>query len=142
MHKLLVPVDNSGPSMRALAHAIRLAKENGPMPLHIVHAHEPPDVAGKVQIYMTEEEAAKLQQTASEETLAPAVAAAKAAGVTFTAEILIGDVPHAIVAAAEKQGCDGIVMGTRGLSAFANVLMGSTATAVVHLAKVPVTLVK
>jgi nucleotide-binding universal stress UspA family protein len=33
-------------------------------------------------------------------------------------------------------------MGTRGLSALGDILMGSTATKVVHLSETPVTLVK
>lgn len=47
MHRLLIPVDNSDNAMRALEHALRLAKENGPMELVIVHAHEPPIVTAK-----------------------------------------------------------------------------------------------
>jgi nucleotide-binding universal stress UspA family protein len=38
--------------------------------------------------------------------------------------------------------CDGIVMGTRGMSAVGNLVMGSVATKVIHLTKLPVTLVK
>lgn len=143
MHKLLVPVDNSPCAMRALAHAIRLATEHGPMPLHIVHAHEEPDVAGKVQIYMTEEKASELLRRNSEQVLGPAIAAAQAAGVPFTTEILTGaDVAMAISDCADRRGCDGIVMGTRGMGAIANLMMGSIATKVIHLATVPVTLVK
>ena len=42
MHKLLVPVDGSDNAMRALEHAIRLAKEYGYIELVILYAHEPP----------------------------------------------------------------------------------------------------
>jgi nucleotide-binding universal stress UspA family protein len=35
-----------------------------------------------------------------------------------------------------------IVMGTRGQGAVGNLLLGSVATKVIHLSKVPVTLVK
>ncbi|MFN5167526.1 MAG: universal stress protein [Pseudomonadota bacterium] len=37
---------------------------------------------------------------------------------------------------------DGIVMGSRGMGALGNLAFGSVATKVVHLADVPVTLVK
>ncbi|MDP1900390.1 MAG: universal stress protein [Rubrivivax sp.] len=43
---------------------------------------------------------------------------------------------------ADELGCDGIVMGTRGMTAIGSVVMGSVATKVVHAANVPVTLVK
>ena len=36
--------------------------------------------------------------------------------------------------------CSQIVMGTRGMSAIANLVIGSTANQIVHLAEVPVTL--
>ncbi len=42
----------------------------------------------------------------------------------------------------DAEGVDVIVMGTRGMGALANLALGSTATKVVHLAEVPVTLVK
>lgn len=142
MHKLLVPFDNSDNATRALQHAIRLARENGPMELVIVHAHEPPIVYGEVSLYMTEEKARQLMQQHSEELLRPARELATSAGVSFVSEILTGNVAQSIVACADRHKCDGIVMGTRGMSAIGNLMLGSVATKVVHLARMPVTLVK
>jgi nucleotide-binding universal stress UspA family protein len=142
MRKLLVPIDSSDNAARALEYAIRLAKENGPFELHIVNAHEPPLVYGEVAVYVTEERAGKLQEQHSRDILQPAVEKAKAAGVPFKSSILTGLVPKALVDYAEAQGCDGIVMGTRGLGAVGNLVMGSVATKVIHLTRLPVTLVK
>jgi nucleotide-binding universal stress UspA family protein len=142
MHKLLVPVDNSDSAMRALEHAIRLAKENGPVELVIVHAHEPPIIYGEISLYLPQEKADELQREYSDEILGPAIEKAKAAGVTFTSQVLIGDIPKSIVSCAEALACDGIVMGTRGMTAIGNLVMGSVATKVIHLTKLPVTLVK
>jgi nucleotide-binding universal stress UspA family protein len=142
MHKLLVPFDNSDNAKRALQHAIQLAKQNTATELVIVHAHEPPIVYGEIAIYMPEERANELQRQHSEAVLKAGVEIAKEAGVTFTSEILIGDIAKSVVSCAEKHGCDGIVMGTRGMGAVGNLLMGSIATKVIHLTKLPVTLVK
>jgi nucleotide-binding universal stress UspA family protein len=142
MHKLLVPVDSSDSAMRALEYAIRLAKENGPMELVIVYAHEPPIVYGEIAVYLPEKKAKELQQKHSEDILRPAIEKAKGAAVTFTSQILIGDIPKSIVSCAETLACDGIVMGTRGMTAIGNLVMGSVATKVIHLTKLPVTLVK
>jgi nucleotide-binding universal stress UspA family protein len=142
MHKLLVPVDNSDGAMRALEYAIRLAKERKPTELMIVHAHEPPLVYGEIAMYLPEEKAEELQRQHSEGILQPAIDKAKKAGVTFTSQILIGDVARSIVSCAEASGCCAIVMGTRGMSAIGNLVMGSVATKVIHLTKLPVTLVK
>lgn len=142
MRKLLVPVDNSDNALRALDYAISLARENGPVELVIVTAHEAAFDNPRTLAYLPKEKLEKILQEHSEDMLRPAVNRAKAAGVTFTSEILTGSVPQAIVRRAEELGCDGIVMGTRGMGAVGNLMMGSVATKVVHLTKLPVTLVK
>lgn len=38
--------------------------------------------------------------------------------------------------------CDAIIMGSRGLGPVASMIIGSVATKVIHLVKVPVTLIK
>ena len=142
MHKLLVPFDSSDSAMRALEHAIHLAKEKGPMEVVIVYAHEPPIIYGEIEIYLSEEKANKMVREHSEDILRPAIEKAKRAGITFTSQVLIGDISKSIVSCAETLGCDGIVMGTRGMSAIGNLVMGSVATKVIHLTNLPVTLVK
>jgi nucleotide-binding universal stress UspA family protein len=142
MRKLLVPVDSSDNAMRALEHAIRLAKGNGPMELVIVYAHEPPIIYGEIALYLPEAKAEELLREHSESILGPAIEKAKKAGVTFTSQVLVGDISKSIVSCAETLDCDGIVMGTRGMSAISNLIMGSVATKVIHLTKLPVTLVK
>jgi nucleotide-binding universal stress UspA family protein len=142
MRRLLVPVDMSDNAMRALRHAIELARQHGPIDLVIVHAHDPPEIYGEASLYLSDERARELQKQHSEDILRPAIEMAKTAGVSFTSEILIGNVPQEIVRCAMEKGCDGIVMGTRGKGALGSLLMGSIAQKVVHLAEVPVTLVK
>lgn len=141
MHKLLVPVDSSENSIRALDYAIGLAKQFG-LELRLVNAQEEPIVYGGAEVYLTEEKARQLLHEHSEELIKPAVDRARTAGVRFTSAIIVGDVATAIASQAEQNGCDGIVMGTRGMSAIGNLLMGSIATKVIHLSKLPVTLVK
>jgi nucleotide-binding universal stress UspA family protein len=142
MHKLLVPFDGSNTAMRALEYAIKLAKEHGPMELVIAYAHEPPLIYGEIAVYLPEDKAEELQLKHSEDILRPAIEKAKRAGVPFTTEVLVGDIPESIASRAEALACDGIVMGTRGMSAIGNLVMGSVATKLVHLTKLPVTLVK
>jgi len=91
---------------------------------------------------LPEEKAKELQRKHSEDILRPAIEKAKEAGVTFASQVLIGNIPKSIVSCAETLACDGIVMGTRGMSAIGNLVMGSVATKVIYLTKLPVTLVK
>ena len=142
MRKLFVPVDSSDNALRALEHAIRLAKENGPIELIVATAHEAAFDNPRTLAYLPKEKLERILKEHSESILSPAIEIATSAGVTFTTEILTGPVPQAIVKRAEELDCDGIVMGTRGMGAIGNLLMGSVATKVIHLTKLPVTLVK
>ena len=105
-------------------------------------AHEEPIVFGEVAVYVSRERLAELQRKQSEGPLSMAVQVLEAAGVAHSREILEGSIAHAIARRADELGCDGIVMGTRGMTALGGLLMGSVATRVIHLANVPVTLVK
>ncbi len=67
---------------------------------------------------------------------------ALAEGLACVPEVRIGAAAEVIAAYAAEQGRDAIVMGTRGMGAVAGLAMGSVAQKVVHLASVPVTLVK
>lgn len=140
--KLLVPVDGSENAMRALRHAVALAKAIPSSSIHVVTAHEEPIVFGEVAVYVSREKVAELQRKQSEGPLSMAVQVLEAAGVAHSREILEGSIAHAIARRADELGCDGIVMGTRGMTALGGLLMGSVATRVIHLANVPVTLVK
>lgn len=140
MTRLMVPFDGSDSALAALDHAIERAKAGGE--IIIVHAHEPPIVYGEVALYLPEAKAREMQRQHSEALLRPAIERAVGAGVRFSSEILVGNIARQIVERAEAGGCDGIVMGTRGMGALGNLVLGSIATKVVHLTKLPVTLVK
>lgn len=64
------------------------------------------------------------------------------AGIEHTSHIEEGPVSTRIVNYAHTRKCDAIIMGTRGMGALGNWILGSTASQVVHLADIPVTLVK
>jgi nucleotide-binding universal stress UspA family protein len=70
------------------------------------------------------------------------IATLKSAGVMNESTVLIGDPASAIAEYVHDKGCDAVIMGTRGLGAIGGLLMGSVARKVIHLVKVPVTLVK
>ncbi len=142
MRKILVPVDSSENALHAVRFAISLARENGPLSVHLVTAHEEPVIYGEIAVYVTQEKMAELQRRHSEAVLAPAEALLKEAGTQCSREIAIGPIAQSIAECAEKRGCDAIVMGSRGLGAVASLVLGSVATKVVHLSKLPVVLVK
>jgi nucleotide-binding universal stress UspA family protein len=143
MLKLLVPIDGSECSLRALDHAIELAKARAGMAeLILLQVNPDPIVYGEIQVYAETERILELQRKQSEALLAPAAEKVRAAGVPCRADIEQGDAATVIARQADTLRCGGIVMGTRGMSAIGNLFLGSVATKVVHLANVPVTLVK
>jgi nucleotide-binding universal stress UspA family protein len=65
-----------------------------------------------------------------------------AAGIAYRVRIELGDAAATIARIASEEHCDCIVMGTRGMGAIPGLTLGSVANKVVHLADVPVMLVK
>lgn len=141
MKKLLVAVDGSGASLRALKAAAALVKLSGGS-LLLVHAHEEPRVYGEIAVYVTPGKMAALQRAQSEGVLDRAEAEIKGSGVPYTREVLEGPLGRTIAGRAEQAGCDAIVMGRHGESAVADMLMGSVAMKVLHASRLPVLLVR
>jgi nucleotide-binding universal stress UspA family protein len=56
--------------------------------------------------------------------------------------VKLGDAAPEIARAAARMNCESIVMGSRGMGAVKSLVLGSTAMKVIHLATVPVTIVK
>lgn len=141
MLKILAPLDGSNNATRVLDHVIALAKETREVEVHVINVRETID-APQVQRFWTAEHIAEFQHKEGNLLLAPARERLTQAGITHCAEVLIGDIAPTIAAYAKTKGCDLIVMGTRGMGSIANLLLGSVATKVIHLAEMPVQLVK
>jgi nucleotide-binding universal stress UspA family protein len=142
MKKLLVPVDGSGAALRALHAAVTLAKLVPDASIHLVHAHEAPRVQGELAVYVPAEKMRALQRAQCDSFLDRAEAELKGSGVRYTREALEGPIGRTIAEHAERIGCDAIVMGRHGESAFGELLMGSVAMKVLHASKLPVLLVR
>jgi nucleotide-binding universal stress UspA family protein len=91
---------------------------------------------------VTAEMVTRTRLAAGEAILRQAQAVLDRSGVPNEASVLFGIRADTIVRYVDEHDIDGIVMGTRGMSALKNLLLGSVATKVVGLAEVPVTLVK
>lgn len=141
--KILLAVDGSKYSIDAVNCLIEHAdwyREKPTVELLTVHLPVPKLprmglVVGKNQIqsYYREE---------GEAMLAGAKKKLDAAGIRYSASILVGPVAETIVAHARKTRCDLIFIGTHGRTAAGNMLLGSIATKVLHIASVPVLLVR
>lgn len=141
MLKLLLPVDGSAGAERAVRHVAELAHLACPLDVHLLNVQPPVD-AWEVKRFLREEEIAAMQTALGEEATQSARAILDQAGIAYTPHHLVGDVAATIADFAHAQGCGQIVMGTRGKSALEGLLLGSISTKVLHLVRVPVTLVK
>lgn len=142
MRKIMLPFDGSENALRAGHYAVSLARDESPALVHLVTVNPDPVVYGEAALYLDLRKLAELQREHSEQSLKPAEELLSRAGVSYRKEILTGDVARTIVEHAEDLGCDVIVMGTRGMGALTSLILGSTAMKVVHLTKLPVTLIK
>jgi nucleotide-binding universal stress UspA family protein len=68
--------------------------------------------------------------------------AAALAGVEATSKLLVGDAVDEIVAYADSQGADVIVVGSRGQGTVARVLLGSVSRGVLSESKRPVAVIR
>jgi nucleotide-binding universal stress UspA family protein len=79
---------------------------------------------------------------ASANALKDAIAKSEAATVGFETLSRAGQPAEAIAQVARDKSIGHIVMGTRGLGRIQGLVMGSVAMKVIHLAQVPITLIK
>lgn len=141
MRKALVPVDGSRNSDRAVKYVIALRQSCPSMEVVLLNVQEPVD-SWEVRSFLKPEEIDALAEGKGGDALKSARVLLDAAGVRYTPSVMVGPVAETIAKTALEQGCDGIVMGTRGLGEVESLVLGSVTTKVIHLAEVPVTLVK
>lgn len=139
--KILLPVDGSEGAARAARHVAGIAKLVPELQVHLVNV-QPLGDDWMTRRSIKPEELAKMEHEWAEAAIEPARAILKAAGVACSEQFAQGEVAPTIARLAKELGCDQIVMGSRGQSSLGGLLMGSVATKVLHLAEMPVTLVK
>jgi nucleotide-binding universal stress UspA family protein len=140
--KLLVAIDGSSNSMRALQFAIELARKlSAPAELVLVNAHDDIALRGASQFVGKDAVDGYLDDLARSE-LKDALERASQSKVPFTTRMLRGPIAPAIAEEAKTAGCDMIVLGSKGRTALKDLLIGSVAQRVASISDVPVTLVK
>jgi nucleotide-binding universal stress UspA family protein len=139
--KVLVPVDGSDHSERAVRFAARLVQDVSRLQVVLLNVQPAPSDIDT--LHMAQQAILDHLRARGDDTLAPARKILADAGVAHDAMVELGEDPAVEIArVAREAGCGHIVMGTRGLGALAGLALGSVATKVVHLAEVPVTLVR
>ena len=135
--KILVPVDGSAYSLKAVETACDLAKAQAPATLVLT--------AVAIQMPMLEEGAyiAEKMKVLAEAALVKAKEVAQGKGITAEAILATGASPaDVIVRVAKEQQADLIVIGSRGLAGKTRSFLGSTASQVVTYSPCSILVVK
>jgi nucleotide-binding universal stress UspA family protein len=139
--KIALAVDGSGSSQRATQFLVELLGTRSGTEVHVVNVQTPMLYTDLLPAEK-QSEIEQWRQQSAEEATAGACKMLAAAKVPFTLHVVAGDPAVAIAGLARERRCELIVMGTRGMGTVAGIVLGSVASKVVHLASVPVTLVK
>jgi nucleotide-binding universal stress UspA family protein len=140
LQTLLVPVDFSAHSDKALGHAIKLAIAFGGR-IHLLHAYQTP-ITLVTPEYVIPIDAWKACRDDADRKLSETARKVRGAGVEADAHVAEVPAARAIVEAAEKIGADLILMGTHGRTGLRHVMLGSVAERTIRTAPCPVMTVK
>lgn len=140
MKQVLVPVDGSDCSLRAVQYLVDAHAEGRRPRIHLVNVQVafPADVGQ----FVAHDNITDFQHEKSAAALKPAAERLTAAGIPFEAHEEVGSAADCIARLATRLGCDHIVMGTHGRGALAELLVGSTTLKVLERTQLPVVLVK
>jgi nucleotide-binding universal stress UspA family protein len=143
--RILVALDGSETSIRALTASLNLARQGGGR-VRMVHVVEELAYLGGFDPYgASSGDLIKVIRENGEKVLANGLAAAQSAGVE--ADTVLYDnfgerLPEAVADAAKQWNADLIVVGTHGRHGIGRVLMGSGAEQIIRLSPVPVLVIR
>lgn len=142
MEKILIPADGSAASEHAVRFALRFVQSAPETQLFVLNVQEPPPAEVMIEAGIAPEAWQAMHQEAGRAALESTCKVLDVAKVPYTATVAVGHPVTQISARARELGCTRVIMGTRGMGALGNLVLGSVAMRVVHEVTCPVTLVK
>ena len=143
LSKILIPVDGSPASLRAVDFAIEMVAQDPSTSLVLLHVQNTRAMElASASEAMDTEWLRESGSRASAKALKDAIGKCEHAGVASEVLVRTGQIAEAVGQVAREENVKHIVMGTRGLGGIQGLLLGSVAMQVVHLAEVPITLIK
>ena len=140
--KILLPVDGSKSSLNAAKYVVKLAKDlRSKCTVTLISVHD--DIGlGHVKQFVANSVIDDYLREVSEKELKGAQKVLDAAGVKHSMIIKRGNIANEIIALANKEKFDLIVMGSKGRSGIIDTMIGSVAQRVSNIAKQAVLLIK
>lgn len=138
--KILVPVDGSDNSHRALGAALLLSEKLGAK-VTAIHVMEDIPVL-HIQSEKLLREVLDAYKKESQLLLSKCSEIATRKGLSINTKLLQGNVGSTILDFCEKEKYDIIVMGSRGMGNFKELILGSVSSKVVHHSRCPVLVIR
>ena len=139
MEKILVPVDGSQHSHKAVHFALSMTegKEAEMILLNVQPTYNTPNV----RRFVSQQQIQEFQEEMGKEVFEAALAEINTSSISIRTKIRTGSPGAEIIAEAKDTGATSIVMGFRGLGAIKRTVLGSVSYNVLHDAPCPVTIV-
>ena len=140
--KILLPMDGSECALRAARHIVSMRDMlQVPIEVHLLNV-QLPVASGAVKMFISQQQLKDYYRDEGLAALKEARALLDQHGVQYQHHIGVGELAATIVDYAKDKACGQIVMGTHGRGKLAGAVLGSVAARVIHLADVPVLLIK
>lgn len=141
MKRLLIAVDGSKSSDRAVEEIIKWSKEGRSLEIHLINVQNKiPTEEFLVSVRREDAERYYFEQSAK--ALAWAEKMLRDNAIAHSVHRVVGPAAQSIVAQSRSLQCDAIVMGARGQGRLNGLAVGSVTLKVIHLADRPVLLVR
>jgi nucleotide-binding universal stress UspA family protein len=141
--KIVVPIDGSGWSKRAVPHAVDLARDND-AELILLHVYSPPahEYIDQLALAGQEYQLDHMREQMKQDIISLRTHL-RDEGLNVRTQVIEGTgVAHIICEYIKNEGVDLVVMSTHGRSGIAKLIFGSTAADIMKCLHVPVLLVQ
>jgi len=136
MLRILVPVNGSANSLKAVQHAVNQFMGNHAMEVHLLHVRTP--LSQHVARFISNRDRVAYHRSEAEKALKPARDMLEKFGVPYAAHIELGDKAQTINRVAQRLRASQIVMGTARKNSLTRMIEDSVTNKVLDLASVPV----
>lgn len=140
MNPILIPIDGSETSLKALRFAISLAQRTND-PLVLINVQQNLRTPN-IQRFFSPQEIRSYQEELSQEAFDEAINILESLKIPYEKKLRIGHPAQEICNEATALNASQIIMGSRGAGAIQGKLLGSVSYGVIHEAPCPVTIVK
>ena len=138
--KVLVPVDGSDNSLRALDAALLLSEKTG-AEVTAIHVMEDIPIL-HIQSEKLLRELVDAYKKETQQILSKCSDIATGKGLSITTKLLQGNVGSTILDFCEREKYDVIIIGSRGMGKFKELVLGSVSNKVVHHSSCPVMIIR